>query len=72
MSKRTTQNQMILEYLQNHDGISQAPAYRMGIARLAARISDLRKGGHDISTEMQRYKTDDGVWKTYALYRLER
>lgn len=72
MAGRMTQNQMILEYMKNNDGISQAPAFKMGIARLAARISDLRNSGYDISTEMQRYKTDDGVWKTYALYRLER
>lgn len=67
-----TQNQMILEYMQEHkQGISPAIAWGMGITRLAARISDLRDRGHNIISQPVSYKNKDGKRKTYALYRLE-
>lgn len=51
MSK-STQNDRILWYMANYGGITQLEALRdLGVMRLASRISDLRKAGHDIKSE---------------------
>lgn len=51
MSK-STQNERILWYMTNYGGITQLEALRdLGVMRLASRISDLRKAGHDIKSE---------------------
>lgn len=51
MSK-STQNERILWYMANYGGITQLEALRdLGVMRLASRISDLRKAGHDIKSE---------------------
>ena len=46
-----TQCERILEYMKQNDGITSMDAYRLGCTRLAARIADLKKNGHRISTE---------------------
>lgn len=46
-----TQCERILEYMKQNDGITSMDAYRLGCTRLAARIADLKKDGHRISTE---------------------
>lgn len=46
-----TQCERILEYMKQNDGITSMDAYRLGCTRLAARIADLKKDGHCISTE---------------------
>lgn len=52
MTDRKSQCKTILEYLQEGKGITQLEATRMwDITRLAARISDLRKRGHNIVSE---------------------
>lgn len=66
-----TQNETILRYMQEHNGISTYQAFKLNITRLAARISELRSAGHRITSEMVSYKADDGKKKTYCLYRLE-
>lgn len=51
MSK-ATQEQRILDYMQQFGGITQFEALRdLGVMRLASRISDLRQKGHDIKSE---------------------
>lgn len=63
---KKTQCEMILEYLQKFGEITQLEAFSaIGCFRLAARISDLREDGYNISTEMTKGK------KSYAIYRLE-
>jgi hypothetical protein len=48
-----TQNKRLLYYLHTHDGVTQLEALNeLGIFRLASRISDLRRQGEDISSEM--------------------
>lgn len=67
-----TQNEEVLQYMKEHrQGISSMVAWKMGITRLAARISDLRDKGYKISSETIKYRNKDGKSKTYALYRLE-
>ncbi len=58
-----------MSYLkENPGGITQLDAARMfGCFRLAARISDLKKDGHRITSEME---SRNG--KTYSRYRLEK
>ena len=53
MSKYVSQEQKILDYMHRFNGITQLEALRdLGVMRLASRISNLRKRGHDIKVEM--------------------
>lgn len=65
-----SQTEIILGMLRAHpEGITSLDALRAcGTMRLAARISDLKARGHDITTEM--VKLDNG--KRVARYRLLR
>lgn len=52
----TTQNQkqLVLDYMREYGSIEPMQALRdLGVYRLASRISDLRKDGHNIRKEMQ-------------------
>lgn len=47
-----TQKQMIIDYMDTHGGITVREASRqLGVERLAARIEELRKAGHQITDE---------------------
>jgi hypothetical protein len=59
---------LILEHLRSHGTITPMDAMKFGCYRLAARIWDLRKDGHDIVTED---KDRDGNHVNYAIYRLK-
>ena len=49
---KATQNQKILDYMEKFGGITQYEAlFDLGVMRLASRISDLRRAGHDIKSE---------------------
>ena len=61
-----TQCERILEYMKQNDGITSMDAYRLGCTRLAARIADLKKNGHRISTERVTVNK-----KTFTCYHLE-
>ena len=53
MNSNPTQNQRIIDDLHEHGTITQLEAQNeLGIMRLAARISDLRKHGYDIQSQM--------------------
>lgn len=59
--------QLIINHLKRHDHITMLEA--LGVYRifnLRGRISDLRKKGYKIHTEMKR----DATGKTYAAYSL--
>ena len=57
---------MILKYLETGEGLTPLEALQgMGVLRLAARIEDLRKAGHNIITEEVK---NNG--KTFARYHL--
>ena len=61
-----TQKQKVLEYMRYHEGISTYTAFKMGITRLAARISELRADGHNIISEYKVSRDN----KPYVQYRL--
>ena len=61
-----SQNEKIADYLKSGKSINPMIAlHKFHCFRLAARISDLREDGYNISTEMTKGK------KSYAIYRLE-
>lgn len=59
---KKSQNDLILEYMKSHKGITTAEAFeRWRITRLSGRIYELRHRGHQIGdaweeTETSRYK----------------
>lgn len=49
-----TQNQRVIEYLQEKGSITQMEALnKLGVMRLASRISDLRRSGYKITGSME-------------------
>lgn len=67
------QSRRIMEYLENHESISQAEAVeRFRCYRLSARIWDLRAEGNEIETIMEESINEDGNRVRYARYRLRR
>jgi len=56
-----SQAKKVLAYIQEYGSITQKEATRkLGVARLAARISDLRASGYNIQTEIIATRTRDG------------
>ena len=67
-----TQCEQILQYMKDFGSITPLEAMKdLGVMRLAARISDLRRAGYRISrkTETAKNRYDRAV--RYARYRLE-
>lgn len=57
-----TQNEQILRHLKGSGTITSLEAIRIyGVTRLASRIYDLTKNGHDIRGYMCRVKTRHGA-----------
>ena len=60
--KKKSQNDLILEYMKDHKGITTLEAFKMWkITRLSGRIYELKRQGHQIGeaweeTETARYK----------------
>ena len=68
-----SQNELILFHLQEKGGITAAEAQReYGIYRLAARIADLKKRGHQIRKDMVTTNNREGKKVSFARYELER
>lgn len=67
---KVSKKQLILDYLRKHGSITpdEARIYCRKCERLAARISELRADGHNITTDNKRA---DGTVVNYAIYRLE-
>ena len=62
-----SQEQEVLTWLRKHRSIDPLTAWkRLGVYRLGARIYDLRKRGHDITTTLRKTKGGSRV----AVYRL--
>jgi hypothetical protein len=56
-----TQNQRILDYLDRYGSITQLDAWKdIGVMRLASRVSDLRRRGYPIASEMVEVKNRYG------------
>lgn len=66
---KITQCEMIVEYLNTYKEITPLEAMRdLGIYRLASRISDLKKQGHKIKSEMVSVATRNGGRTHIARY----
>ena len=68
------QNQcsMVLGHLEKYGSITHLEAIsQYGIARLAARISDLKRQDYDIVSEPATHKRRDGRVVHFSRYRLE-
>lgn len=55
-----TQCELVLNYIEEHGSITARQAYKLGIMRLASRISDLKKAGFDIKSDTVKVKCRDG------------
>jgi hypothetical protein len=68
MKPPTTQNAMILEYLESGSPITALEALnRFGCFRLASRIADLRREGHDILS--QKVENNGKFYSKYFLFK---
>lgn len=71
--KKLTQKERLLLYLKRYGSITGAEAFgELGIYRLSARISDLRKEGHNIETIYETKENRLGEKVTYGKYRLNK
>lgn len=69
---RPNQNERILEYLEEFGSITQLDALSdLGIMRLASRISDLRRLGYPIVSEIETVKNRFGEKVHIKRYRME-
>lgn len=65
-----TQCEMLVEWFEEHGAITASEAMReLGIGRLAARVSDLRRMGYDITSELVSERNRYGKLVTFARYR---
>ena len=61
MNSNPTQAERVLDYMAKHGSVTQFEALKeLGVMRLASRISDLRKHGHDITSEMVKVENRYG------------
>ncbi len=68
---KTTQCQIILDYMKQFGSISTLEAFRdLGVARLASRIHDLKSMGYDIVSETKSAKNRFGEKTYFKVYRL--
>ena len=66
-----TQTEMVKNYMETHGSITPNDAiYQLGITRLAARISDLRRQGTKITATTEHGQNRFGEDRTYKRYRL--
>lgn len=67
--KTANQRNRVLRHLKDHGGLTQIEAMsEYGIARLAARIQELREDGYEITTERVHGKNRYGESTSYARY----
>ena len=68
---KTTQCMRILDYMRQFGSISTLEAFNdLGVARLAARISDLKVQGYTIVSETKTAKNRFGENTSFKVYRL--
>lgn len=61
MNENPVQRERVLDYMIENGGITQLEALQeLGVMRLASRISELRKHGHDITGEIVTVKNRYG------------
>lgn len=70
---KPTQNQRILDYIKRFGSITQLEALQdLGIMRLASRISDLKRLGHPIVSEMETVENRFGEKCYIKRYSMEK
>ena len=70
-NRNPTQVDYILMYMNQFGSITTYEAFtELGITRLGARISEMRKNGHNIIGEIERRKNRFGKSVTFMRYRL--
>ena len=70
---RPTQAQRVLDYMERFGSITQFEALRdLGVMRLASRISELRKNGHEITGEMVNVENRFGEFCQVKRYSIEK
>ncbi len=67
---KNTQVTMIENYSRSFGWITQRDAFRLGIYRLASRISDMKAMGYQIMTEYVRVDNADGSNSRIARYKV--
>ena len=63
-----TQKDRILRYISEHGSITQGEAYKLGIARLAARVNELGRAGVVLDRELVDGKNQYGESVRYMRY----
>lgn len=70
---KQSQRDLILQYLESGNSITQMEAIEMfGCTRLAARINELRDAGYPIKSKMISSKSRYGVPISYCQYSIQR
>lgn len=73
MGERLTQCERVLNFMREHDGISDNDAHEfLHINRLSGRIYDLRQQGYKIVMEWKKCKNPFNENTRYGVYRLEK
>ena len=67
-----TQCEVVLDYIGEHGSITQRDAYRLGIYRLASRVSDLKRAGFPIKGKTEVVVNVDGSKSHISRYYLEK
>jgi hypothetical protein len=69
---KITQNEMVIDYIDEYGAITALEALRdLGCYRLASRISDLKRQGYNIKSEMVSVATRNGGRTHIAKYSWE-
>lgn len=64
-----SQKQMVLDYIREFGSITPIDAFRdLGVTRLAAKVFELKKDGHDIEKVIETGKNHFGNRTRYARY----
>lgn len=64
-----SQKQMVLDYIREFGSITPIDAFRdLGVTRLAAKVFELKKEGHDIDKVIETGKNRFGNRTRYARY----
>ena len=72
VDSKPTQNQRIIDYIEENGWITQLEAIKeLGVMRLASRVSDMRKRGYKITSEMIPVKNRYGETCHIKRYKLE-
>ena len=67
-----TQCERVLDFIEEHGSITARQAYKLGIMRLASRISDLKRAGYKIKSDTVKVKCRDGSVSYVSRYSMNK